>query len=117
MLCGRCLLLRLFVVLWAASGVLAMPVFPTTPGDFQRATARQGRPELTENRTLEPKAIRFGERLLEQFGFWLGEQGISLEKLFAQSIHGADDLYYAGMAELYTNLVRPTTPLRRPSTL
>lgn len=91
-LCRRCPLCLLSALLWAAPGAHGMPVFPTTPGDFQRASQRQARPALTEGRTVEPKTIRLRERLLELFGGWLCEQGVSLDGIFAQGIHAADDL-------------------------
>ena len=70
----------------------AMPIFPVTPGDQQRANLRRQRPALVEGRPVEPRTIKLRERLLDQFNFWVGEQGLELDVLFSQGIHAADDL-------------------------
>ena len=69
MLCRRCLPLRLFAALWAASAVHAMrhADFPSTPGDLQRAALRRNRLALAEGRTVEPKTLKLREKLLDQF--------------------------------------------------
>ena len=70
----------------------AMPIFPATPGDLQRANLRRQRPALVEGRPVEPRTVKLRERLLEQFALWVGEQGVELDGLFSQGIHAADDL-------------------------
>ena len=90
--CFRCLLGRPLVLVLFLPCVSAMPIFPSTPGDVLRANLRRDRPALTEGRPVEPKTIKLRERLLEQFGYWIAEQGLCLDRILDQGIHAADDL-------------------------
>lgn len=80
------------VLLGGAPAVAAMPVFPTTAGDWTRSRLRNRRPALTVGRPVETMTLKLRERLLEQFGLWIGEQGLDLDTIFSQGIAAADDL-------------------------
>ena len=90
--CPRCFVGSCPLMLLFLPCVSAMPIFPTTPGDVLRASLRRDRPALTEGRPVEPKTIKHRERLLENFGYWIAEQGLCLDSILAQGIHAADDL-------------------------
>lgn len=96
---GRCRVPRSVCLWWGAAVLLgdaptaaAMPIFPTTAGDLTRARMRSLRPALTLGRPVETKTLKLRERLLEQFGLWLGEQGLDMDSIFSQGIAAADDL-------------------------
>lgn len=94
-LCATVLLLRSCPCLFctvAVGGAIAMPVLPTTVGEFRRAGVRQQAGPLPEGRPVQPQTGSTREKYLRVFREWAAAEGIDIDALLENSYTWVEEI-------------------------
>lgn len=87
--CSACLSLSFVVLVSLSQGcpgcvAMAMPLLPTTPGEYRKAASRRQNEPLAEGRPVLPATGSAREKFLQTFLDWATADGIDVDSLFEQ---------------------------------